>query len=115
MLDYSRVKVGDTVWFTGDNQKGLTEAVVVKVGPKLIHVSGPRVMSFRKETGCINDRLAHNQTLITDFVAYGEYNAACKVLQRLYCAMSWRPQAGVTVGDIEAAAKLLKLDVSDPC
>ena len=107
MIDYSNVKVGDTVWFTDVNRGGVTMTVVTKVGTKLITCGR---MVFRKDGGNTNDAYGH-QSLITDLVAYNAFRDACKAMSRLYYCMSGRPQEGVTVEDIQAAAKLLKINL----
>jgi hypothetical protein len=109
MTDYSKVKVGDKVWYTDVNRKLLQHAVVTKVGTKLITV-GPYSRVFRKDTGLTNDDYQH-QRLIVDFDAYHEQQKANSQMQALYRRMSSNPAEGVSAEDITAAAKLLKINI----
>ena len=112
MTDYSKVKVGDEVWFSDVNSrsKELSPATVVKVGSKLITVKRHyNTMVFRRDTGKTNDDYRH-QTLILDLELYEAESRANAAMSYLSYRLS-RRNPGVTYADILAAAKLLKIDL----
>lgn len=112
MTDYSKVKVGDTVWFSDVNRRSneLSSATVVKVGPKLITVEMySRTTVFRKDNGRTNDDY-QQQTLILDLELYEAKRKVNAAMSDLRYRIS-RPNEGVTYADIIAAARLLKIDI----
>ena len=108
MIDYSNVKVGDTVWYSDVNRSGVTMTLVVKVGPKLVTTRGRLV--FRKDTGCTNDAYGH-QRLILDMELYEAEVRANKAFRRLMVGLSYSRNPGVTEADIVIAAKALKINL----
>lgn len=111
MSDYSKVKVGDTIWFTDVNRGGVTEATVERVGPKLIAVvpvGHQRSTTFRKDTGCTNDAYGH-QRLILDLELHAAENLANEAFRLLKMGLNFKRNFGVTVADIHIATKALKI------
>lgn len=112
MTDYSKVKVGDTVWWSDVNGRGLRpeSGTVLKVGPKLITVSRySRTIVFRRATGRTNNEYSH-QHLIVDLELHDSENKANSAMATLRYRMGQR-LPGVTHADIQAAAKLLKINI----
>jgi hypothetical protein len=109
MTDYSKVKVGDKVWYSDVNRKLLQHTFVTKVGTKLITV-GDRGKVFRKDNGRTNDKFQH-QTLILDFYAYYERKAVVSLLQKLRVSIPNSPHGDVTSDDVKTAARLLKVEL----
>ena len=110
MADYSKVKVGDTVWYSDVNRKGLTKGVIAKVGRKLITLEGGGGLTFRKDTGQTNDAYQH-QTLILDFEANRKVEAVKHAWKWLYNNLSFTPNEGVELGDVFDAARILRIKI----
>lgn len=106
--NYDNVKVGDMVWYSDVNRSGLITTTVTKVGSKLIHT---RSLVFRKDTGRTNDAYEH-QTLIVDRDLYEAEQRANKAFAALCKNLNYNVRkSGVTAADIQAAAKLLGIDL----
>jgi hypothetical protein len=99
------LKVGDTVWWSDVNRRGISDGVVDKVGRKLITVGR---LTFRKDTGRTNDEYGH-QTLIPDLAAYREMCARNSCIARIRSTLSF--SSGASLADVRAAAALLRVSL----
>lgn len=119
MQDYSKVKVGDIVWWGDINSRGrgMTKGQVTKVGSKLITAHfiyedgtlSRKPIVFRKDTGSTNDDYGH-QYLIVDLEAYEANTRADKAWHEFRQQYS-RPK-GATYEDIKEAARILKININ---
>jgi hypothetical protein len=101
------LKVGDVVWYSDVNRKGLTEGRVSKVGRKLVTVG---YYVFRKDTGRTNNEYGH-QLLIPDLEAHKERIARSKCWLRIRDARGLSDD--VSLADVKAAAALLRIPLDE--
>ena len=103
------LKVGDQVWWTDVNRKGLHTGAVTKVGRKLVTVGvGYGAYVFRKDTMCTNNGYSH-QKLILDVELYQERQAVNRIrsaIQRAYGGSK-----DIRLADAKEAARLLQVDI----
>lgn len=111
MKTVSDLKVGDTVWYTDVNFKGLHETVVSKIGTKLITTkSGWREVTFRKDTLKSNDAYAH-QTLIPDKAAYLEDQEKRRIIRQIATDIFYSDQNKFSLETLNNVASVLGIKI----
>lgn len=105
------LKVGDTIWYTDVNRKGLFEATVTKVGSKLITTEGGlRDKTFRKDTLKANDEYQH-QTLIPDKETYLEDQEKCKIISEIAIHIRQIDRTKVSLASLHNVASILGIKI----
>ena len=104
------LKVGDKVWWSDVNRKGIHSGTVLKVGRKLVTVKEYGQIVFRKDNLRTNDDYGH-QSLIVDLEAYQERQKVRGVLDAIYRA--YGGSKDTPLADALEAARLLRVEAPE--
>ena len=102
------LKVGDTVWWTDVNRKGLQSGTVEKVGTKLIYVDR---YVFRKDSLKVNDCYRH-QTLIPDLDSHKEQAEVSRIVGLIRNEITYGKN-NLSLEDIKKVAELLRIPTGE--